>query len=84
VNRNPVSSADDNKEPTDTAADTSSAYKSFSEMARAEISEGDAYMHAGKYNMALHKFIRGATLDPSNKDATERINPARKIRHLPQ
>ncbi|HEV3108934.1 MAG TPA: hypothetical protein VGY99_00460 [Candidatus Binataceae bacterium] len=49
----------------------------FPGVARYEISEGDAYMRAGKYDLALRKFLMAAVLDPGNANLTQRIARAR-------
>jgi type II secretory pathway predicted ATPase ExeA len=57
--------------------------ESFAEMARSEVSEGDASMRAGDYRKALVKFLTAATLDP-NEDLSDRINRARQALGEPQ
>ncbi|HKD68233.1 MAG TPA: AAA family ATPase [Candidatus Binataceae bacterium] len=49
----------------------------FSGVVRDEISAGDAYMRAGKYDLALRKFLTAAVLDPDNQNVNERIARAR-------
>lgn len=49
----------------------------ISGVVRYEITEGDAYMRAGKYDLALRKFLTAAVLDPGNADLSERIARAR-------
>ena len=49
----------------------------YSGMVRYEISQGDAYMRAGKYDLALRKFLTASVLDPGNASLTERIERAR-------
>jgi len=46
---------------------------------REEMSEGDAYMRAGKYDIALRKFRIALALDPDNEDLPDRIERAEKI-----
>jgi general secretion pathway protein A len=50
----------------------------FADVARAEINEGDADMRAGKYDMALRKFLTAAVLDPDNQTVQDRIERARE------
>ena len=49
-------------------------------LVRDEISEGDAYMRAGNYDIALRKFSAAAVLDPDHKDLPDRIERAQKAK----
>ncbi len=75
---NPVASPDKGHETIDSPAETSRRSYSFADAARSEISEGDAYMLAGNYDMALRKFLTAAVLDPSDENnLADRIRRAR-------
>ena len=74
----PVMSPDKGHETIVTPAETSRRSYSSADTARSEISEGDAYMQAGNYDMALRKFLTAAVLDPSNENnLADRIRRAR-------
>jgi type II secretory pathway predicted ATPase ExeA len=77
-----AASPDNGSKPTGSYSSTSRHLHSFAEMARAEISEGDASMRAGDYKKALVKFLTAETLDPS-QDLSDRINRARQAMREP-
>jgi tetratricopeptide (TPR) repeat protein len=45
-------------------------------MVRYEIDQGNAYMEAGKYDLALRKFLAAALLDPDNERLADKIKQA--------
>jgi type II secretory pathway predicted ATPase ExeA len=76
IHYEPAPSADEGTRTTEVPERVSTGPK-FPGVARYEISEGDAYMRAGKYDLALRKFLMAAVLDPGNANLTQRIARAR-------
>ncbi|HEY2105377.1 MAG TPA: AAA family ATPase [Candidatus Binataceae bacterium] len=83
INREPEPSTDESVPPAEEAANApamppqAASGPKVSKAVRYEISEGDAYMRAGKYDLALRKFMIAAVLDPGNANLTQRIARAR-------
>ncbi len=79
--QDPVSSPAEDFAATDKEAQTSTRSENpDANLVRDEISEGDAYMRAQKYDIALRKFSTAIVLDPDNKDLPDRIEWARKAK----
>jgi general secretion pathway protein A len=78
-------SAEDDDETTNTDSGTAASTEyddSDSTVVRDEVAEGDAYMRAGNYGGALHKFRTALALDPGNEDLSDRIERAEKAKAL--
>jgi tetratricopeptide (TPR) repeat protein len=79
---NDRSEVTDTGEGTDTHAVTSSDAKGSDAgaLVRDEMSEGDAHMRAGNYDIALRKFKTALVLDPANEDLPDRIEGAQNAK----
>jgi general secretion pathway protein A len=53
--------------------DNSSWSDVIANLVRSDVRDGDTYMKAGKYNLALSKFLTAAMLNPENQDVSDRI-----------
>jgi general secretion pathway protein A len=78
-----VSPLNEDEKITNARAETSSRSKSLvAAVVRDEISEGDASMRTGQYDIALRKYKTAAVLGPGNKGVTDRIRRAQRAKAM--